>query len=245
MISATKRFRRAVARFNRSGRETLITRSPQWARDWFGPLAMHLDMLFVDHGVFRSVYLNRHRIDAYAMRSAQPSPGQIKRLAKRGIKTIINLRGERTCGSFWLAQQACAEAGVAFETYQLRSRAAPTPAEVVGACELLKRVEYPILMHCKSGADRVGLMSVLYLFVHRGVPIEQAVRQLSLRYGHIRQADTGVLDYFFEQYIAYNRATPIDFFDWLHNVYDHREVKKSFMASSLANKLVNGLLRRE
>lgn len=245
MMSGTKRFRRAVAKFNRSGREALITRSPEWARTWFGPLAMHMDMLFVDHGFIRSVYLNRHRIDAYAMRSAQPTPGQIKRLARKGIKTVINLRGERDCGSFWLEQQACAEAGIAFETFQLRSRAAPMPAEVIGACELLKRVEYPILMHCKSGADRVGLMSVLYLFVHRGIPLEQAVSQLSLRFGHIRQADTGVLDYFFERYLAYNRETPIDFFEWMSTIYDPQEVKASFMASTFANKLVNGVLRRE
>ena len=33
-----------------------------------------------------------------------------------------------------------------------------------------------MLMHCKSGADRAGLMSVLYRHLHEGVPIEEAKR---------------------------------------------------------------------
>ena len=55
-----------------------------------------------------------------------------------------------------------------------------------------------MLMHCKSGADRAGLMSVLYRFLHEGVPLKEATQELSLKYGHFRQADTGILDYFFE-----------------------------------------------
>jgi len=46
---------------------------------------------------------------------------------------------------------------------------------------LFGTLEYPILMHCKSGADRVGLMSALYLHTRHGVPISEARRQLSLR----------------------------------------------------------------
>ena len=68
---------------------------------------------------------------------------------------------------------------------------------------------------------------------------------MSLKYGHIKQADTGVLDYFFERYITYNRETPIDFFDWVETVYDPVEVRNTFRANGLANRLVNSILRRE
>ncbi|MEM9028434.1 MAG: sulfur transferase domain-containing protein [Pseudomonadota bacterium] len=206
---------------------------------------LHADMLFVDHGIFRTIYLNKHKLDGEAIRAAQPTPGQIRRLARRGLRTMVNLRGERDCGSYWLEKQACDEAGIVFETFRVRSRAAPTPEEVLGACELFRRVEYPMLMHCKSGADRVGLMSVLYQFVHCGVPLETAKRQLSLRYGHIRQAQTGVLDYFFETYMAYNQSQPIDFLEWVSTVYDHKAVMAEFRSHSLADKLVDGVLRRE
>jgi protein tyrosine/serine phosphatase len=38
-----------------------------------------------------------------------------------------------------------------------------------------------MLIHRKSGADRAGLMSALYLDLKEGVPMAQAKRQLSLR----------------------------------------------------------------
>jgi protein tyrosine/serine phosphatase len=100
-------------------------------------------------------------------------------------------------------------------------------------------------MHCKSGADRAGLMSALYLHVRRGVPIAEAKRELSLKYGHLRQADTGVLDSFFEQYLADNARTPMAFYDWVETVYDSAELKRSFRAKGWANRLINSVLRRE
>jgi len=100
-------------------------------------------------------------------------------------------------------------------------------------------------MHCKSGADRAGLMSVLYRFLVEAEPLVAAKRELSLRYGHFRQGDTGILDYFFERYIEDNRRCPMPFFEWVDKVYDPAELKRSFQARSWANRLVDGVLRRE
>ena len=100
-------------------------------------------------------------------------------------------------------------------------------------------------MHCKSGADRAGLMSALYVLIKEKRPVEEALQQLSWRYGHWRQAKTGVLDYFLEQYRDYNAKTPIDFFDWVDNVYDPVKVKSEFMAGFLPSLIVDRILRRE
>jgi protein tyrosine/serine phosphatase len=100
-------------------------------------------------------------------------------------------------------------------------------------------------MHCKSGADRAGLMSVLFLHFREGEPIERAKRQLSLKYGHIAQAETGVLDYFFERYLADNAAHAMPFMEWVETVYDPDEVKRTFRAKGWANRLVNSILKRE
>ena len=102
-----------------------------------------------------------------------------------------------------------------------------------------------MLMHCKSGADRAGLMSVLYRYLKEGVPLEIAKKELSWRFGHIRQADTGILDYFFERYLLDTAERPMSFFDWVDNVYDPVELRKSFKAKGWANQLVNNILRRE
>src|SRR5262249_10127822 len=117
--------------------------------------------------------------------------------------------------------------------------------EILGVRDLFNRVEYPILLHCKSGADRAGLMSVLYRLVKEGESVEEAKKELSLRYGHFRHADTGILDYFFERYIEYNKRHPIGFFDWVEKVYDPMELRHSFHANTWSKHFVNLALRRE
>ncbi len=245
MADIVKRAKRAVRHVTGRLRQRLVNQSPDWLRRSFGPPATYFDMLFLDHGVFRLVYNNRHKLSENAWRSAQPAPHHIRRLAKDGIRTIVNLRGERVCGSYWLERKACERHGIKLVNFIMRSRAAPTREELKAARDLFESVEYPMLMHCKSGADRAGLMSVLYQFLKEGVPLEKAKEELSFRYGHIRQADTGVLDYFFDRYLADNARRSISFWDWVDTVYDPDELKRSFVSKGWANRLVDTVLRRE
>ncbi|MEN2494468.1 MAG: hypothetical protein TECD_00367 [Hyphomicrobiaceae bacterium hypho_1] len=228
-------------------RQTISTYMPIWIKKSVGPIFFYLDMLFLDHGIFRIVYFNKHKLSGTnGWRSAQPTPYQLAELARHGIKTVVNLRGERVCGSYFLEKEACTRYGLTLENYQIRSRASPTPAELYGARDLFQRIEYPMLMHCKAGADRVGLMSILFLHIRYSWSIENALKEhLSLKYGHIRQANTGILDHFFKTYIKYNRHTPIDFFDWVDTAYDPSEVHKTFYANGFANRLIEDILHRE
>ncbi|MEL6373689.1 MAG: sulfur transferase domain-containing protein [Pseudomonadota bacterium] len=245
MGKIAKRQRRAVRNGLREARLALATRTPAGLRRRLGPLASWLDMLVMDHGIFRLAYSNTHKITPDAWRSAQPAPHNIRAFARAGGRTVVNLRGMRVCGGQWLEEAACRKAGLELVTYQLRSRAAPSRAELHGVRDLLRRIEYPVLFHCKSGADRAGLMSVLFCHLHAGQPIEQARRQLSLRYGHIAQAETGIIDRFFDSYIAYNRATPTPFFTWVDEVYDPQAMEAAFKTRGWANAIVNRVLRRE
>ncbi len=245
MAGLLKRAKRSWRSVERRWRAAAVHRSPPWVKRSLGPLASYLDMLLVDHGIFRLFYVNAHKLSDLAWRSAQPAPHQIRRFARAGIRTVVNLRGERQCGSYWLEQEACARHGLKLVNYQIRSRAAPTREELLGAKRLFEEIEYPVLMHCKSGADRAGLMCVLYRFLHEGVPLKEATRELSLKYGHIRQADTGILDYFFERYLADSAEQPMPFFEWVDTVYDPDELKRTFQAKGWANRLVNSVLQRE
>lgn len=240
-----KRLRRAVRRQTSRVRQAVVDHSPEWARRHLGRPAAYVELILADHGLFRLFYLNRHRLARDAWRSAQPAPHNIRKFARKGVRTIVNLRGPRNCSSYALEVAECERLGIRLVNYQLRSRAAPTVDEIKGVKALLGEIEYPALMHCKSGADRAGLMSVLFMHFREGQPIEEAVKQLSLRYGHIRQADTGILDYVFERYIADNAARPIAFIDWIETAYDPDEVKRSFHATGWANRLVDSILRRE
>jgi protein tyrosine phosphatase (PTP) superfamily phosphohydrolase (DUF442 family) len=194
--------------------------TPPDSRKVFTPTAAYLNMLFVDHGIFRMAYLNLHRLGHKAWRSSQPAPHHIRALAGRGTRTVLNLRGERDCGSYLLEQAACQRYGVELINFHIRARRAPHPEEIKAAIALFDQMQYPMLMHCKSGADRTGLMSVLYLWLKEGVPLAEARRQQSPRFGYFRHGKAGILDLFFEHYVEDTQRQPMPFPEWVQNVYD-------------------------
>ena len=245
MAAIAKPLKQLVRRYSTASRKALLAHSPGWLRKSLGPTASYVDLMFMDHGIFRLFYLNKHKIGPKAWRAAQPAPHDIARFKRLGVKTIVNLRGERLSGSYWLEVAACKRLGIKLENCVMRSRAAPSVEELLAARALFERIEFPMLLHCKSGADRAGLMSVLYMHLIEGQPMEQAAKQLSAKFGHLKQADTGVLDHFIASYIEANQRQPIDFFDWVENVYDPVEVLSTFRANGVASRIVNDILRRE
>jgi protein tyrosine/serine phosphatase len=236
---------RGVKRVTHGWRLATIEHTPPWARRMFGPLLWYFDMLVIDHGIFRLFYVNRHRLGAQAWRSAQPTPHHIRALKRRGLRTVLNLRGERLAGDYWLEEAVCQRKGIKLVNFQIKSRSAPTREQVRAARDLFDEIEYPVLMHCKSGADRVGLMSALYRHFKEGAPIEEAKKELSLRYGHFRQADTGILDRFFERYLEDNKRRPMPFLEWVDTVYDPDALKCEFRSAGWARRLVDEILKRE
>ncbi|CAH1650395.1 conserved hypothetical protein [Hyphomicrobiales bacterium] len=219
---------------------------------WDRPLGGFLDranafasMLFVDHGIFRVIYLNRHRVTDRFWRAAQPTPAQLRAIARHGIRTIINLRGGRDYGSWPLERDACAAAGLSLKEFVLRSREAPDKETLFAARDLLADLEYPVLVHCKSGADRAGFMAALFLLIAENEPVAEAKRQLSARYGHFRFAKTGILDAFLDLYEREGEAKGIDFFTWVEEHYDPEALKRDFKTRFWSDMMVDRLLNRE
>jgi protein tyrosine/serine phosphatase len=243
--SLIKRMKRTIRRSATSARLEVSSRAPEPLRRAFAPLVNYTDMLLFDHLFVRLLFPNRHRLGLQAWRAAQPLPYQLRTAKKLGVRTVVNLRGNEDKPTARTERAACERLGLEYVDYCLRSRDAPSRDELHGLRDLFQRIDYPILLHCKSGADRAGLASALYLHIVEDVPIEKAARQLSLRYGHVRFADTGVLDAFFEQYLSHAAQNQIDFFDWVERHYDPAELKQSFRSRGWANRLVDGWLRRE
>jgi protein tyrosine/serine phosphatase len=209
-----------------------------------GRLATYLHYLWNDHAYLRLPWSNAHWISDELVRANQPWPFQVRQWRDRGIRTIVNLRGMDSHAV--LEADACARAGVKMVNYSVSSRGIPTRAQVLGAKALFEEIEYPAMMHCKSGMDRAGLMSALYLHFRKGRPIAEAVDQLHFRFGHIRAGMTGVLDYFFERYLAEFKATGISLEDWVNrDDYDPEVLIQAFKAKLWGNILTEKLLRRE
>jgi protein tyrosine/serine phosphatase len=207
--------------------------------------AAYMDMIFVDHGFVRVVYNTRSRVSEKMYRSSQPGPPNIWGAARVGVKTIINLRGARDCGSYHLEKAACERHGITLIDFPVGSREAPKKANLIAAADLFERIEYPALMHCKSGADRAGFMAALYLLVQERRSLDDAFGQLHWRYGHIRQSKTGILDYFFERFGQETSGELAAFYHWVEHEYDPSELKETFMSNWWANTVVDKILRRE
>lgn len=153
-----------------------------------------------DHGLLRKFYDNTHEVSSEKLwRSYQPSPADLKKWKERGVRTIVNLRGDAPSGFYFLEEEACRKLGLDFVSFRVFSRDAPSKEILHDARKLFKNITYPAMMHCKSGADRAGLMATLYLFFHEGAPLDEAMKQLSFRYGHVKHGKTGVIDYTFQQ----------------------------------------------
>lgn len=200
----------------------------------------------IDHEFVRALYRNFHKISDSAYRSSHPSPRFIKRLKQDyGIKTIINLRGENKTGQYMLEREACKKQGVTLVSIPFSSRTAPKPESIKALFHALDTIQYPVLFHCKSGADRAGIGSALYQFYKNDIPLDQS-RQLRLSYGHIKNSETGVLDYFIQKWVEFHHNHPeVSFLTWIDSQYDFEATNREYSSSRLGNLLVNKILRRE
>ena len=214
--------------------------SSRWDR-----LRAWMNMLFVDHGIVRLVHLNLHQFAPGVWRAGQPAPGQIRAFARRGGRSVVTLRAGRSFGSLPLEIEACDRAGLNFHTLVIRSRGLPSPDDVRAAAELFRNVERPVLLHCKSGADRAGMAAALWLMLAEDRPAAEARQQLAFKYGHIRLSKTGVLDAFFDTYQRDTDETPMSLIEWVETRYDPDQILASFSATPLGTLIGDRLLRRE
>lgn len=213
----------------------------QWGR-----FRAHWDYVWRDHAFLRRWFDNAHWLDERLVRANQPSPRRLARWKAQGIRTVINLRGARAESYYALEKDACERLGLTLIDAPLDSRDPPTAERVLRAKHLFETVEYPVLIHCKSGADRAGMMAVLYRHFQHGEPIAQAREQLSKRYLHHREGLTGVLDHVLDKYVAEIAPTGRSFLEWVESDdYDPKALRAEFRAGWWGTLLTEKLLRRE
>ena len=200
-----------------------------------------------DAGWLRLLATNAKRLGPDMVTTAQPWPHQLKAWRDRGLKTVIDLRGEKDRKGAEVEAQACRDLGLTLVNAPLKSRDVPTAAQVRRAKELFETIEYPALMHCKSGADRAGIMAVLYRHFHLGEPIREAMKELGFRRrGHFRAGKAGILGHTLRRYLAEGEPKGLSFLEWVESpAYDPRAIKQAFKASWWGTLLSDRVLRRE
>ncbi len=135
--------------------ESTSIRSPEWAQ----PVG--------------SQY-NLHQMTPTLYRSALPDSSAVPLLEQLKIGTVINFLPESDAN--WLKAPGIRQVQLSYRTNHVDD------SDVLAALRAIKDAEAngPVLMHCKHGSDRTGLMAAMYRVVVQGWSKEDALNEMTL-----------------------------------------------------------------
>jgi tyrosine-protein phosphatase SIW14 len=115
---------------------------------------------------------NFHQVDEHVYRGAQPSGQGFVSLAKLGIKTVIDLRGESS------EENAVQRAGLRYVRMHWNGYKAPDDSQISAVLSLLNdSSDWPVFVHCRRGADRTGTAIACYRIAHDRWSNQQALAE--------------------------------------------------------------------
>ena len=133
-------------------------------------------------------------------------------ISEHGIKTIINLRGSsRDQDWYQVETNRAQQLGAQHYDFSLSAGREVSDAEMEQILAVMHDAPKPLLIHCKNGADRSGLMSALYLYSLEGKSASAADRELTVWYGHIPHLfwrDTIAMDRSFWRFVSNHVQQP-------------------------------------
>lgn len=119
------------------------------------------------------VQYNLYQMSPTLYRSALPDQGAVPLLQKLKVATVINFLPESD--SSWLSAPGIAQVQLPYRTNHVDD------ADVLKALRAIQTAEAkgPVLMHCKHGSDRTGLMAAMYRVVVQGWSKEDALSEMT------------------------------------------------------------------
>ncbi|GBE00115.1 hypothetical protein BMS3Abin07_02162 [bacterium BMS3Abin07] len=137
---------------------------------------------------YRSGQLDRDELEYY--------------IGRYHINSILNLRGSNPDAQWYIEEvKVSKELNVRHYDISLSATSEPGDKDVQRLMEVFKSAPRPILIHCKGGADRSGLVAAMWKVIVDGESKSVAESQLSILYGHIPVAGTIAMDRFFEKWV--------------------------------------------
>jgi len=116
---------------------------------------------------------NLFKMSPTLYRSALPDRGAVPLLEKLKVGTVITFLPESD--SSWLSTPGIAQIQLPYRTNHVDD------ADVLNALRTIQIAEAkgPVLMHCKHGSDRTGLMAAVYRVVVQGWSKEDALSEMT------------------------------------------------------------------
>jgi len=167
-------------------------------------------------------------------RSAQPNTNLSELVESYRLASILNLRGGSPSDPFYANEvRVVHDQKVDFYDFPMSATRRPTRRELLTLLDLFSRCRYPLLIHCKSGADRTGLASGLYLLSQAAHSPKEAVAAFSLYYGHVPLGGTALLHAPFVEYEHWLKErhlehSPERFRSWVECEYQPEETSSTF-----------------
>lgn len=186
-------------------------------KQWRRTLLFVVLMLAMSVGGFIGHLIARHNLHVVSAgriyRSAQMNADGLSQVIKEdNIKSILNLRGKDSDQGWYQAETSTARRlGVQHYDFALSASQEVQGEEIDQILDTINRAPKPMLIHCKSGADRTGLIGALYLYRLEGKSAEAADRELTIFYGHVPYLfwrDTIAMDHSFWRYVKSHAQQP-------------------------------------
>jgi tyrosine-protein phosphatase SIW14 len=119
---------------------------------------------------------NFYQVDEHVYRGAQPTAEGLEYLAKIGVKTVLDLRGDggRSAGE----EQFVTSLGMQYVNVPMTGLTPPTEAEITKILALLEDgTAGTVFVHCMRGADRTGVVIAAYRIHHDHWDNSRALRE--------------------------------------------------------------------
>ncbi len=156
-------------------------------------------------------------------RSGQPAPAQLRNWVKRyKIKTILNLRGHKQ-KDIEIEEAVASELGLKMISMDVSSYRLPAKYILLRLIQAVETMELPVLIHCRSGIDRAGMVSVLAAMARGNLDYDEAKWQAYIAPGPWKRKKFKNRGYFkdyshisdvFKLYDDYCENNGLDTNDW-------------------------------
>ena len=131
---------------------------------------------------------NLHEVRANELyRSGEIVPGELAKIVKeKGIKTVLDVRADpkNLSRKYTGEEQAVTEVGATYLSFPMLGSKEMSKESILELLDLVQKIEPPLLVHCTSGTHRSGVVAVIWLMQRDGVSFDEAMKQLSAKYGY-------------------------------------------------------------
>jgi protein tyrosine/serine phosphatase len=140
-----------------------------------------------DREAYRSAILDRDELEHY--------------IETYQIRSIVNLLGEHPRDAWYADERDVSERHrVKHYDISLDAHREPTKEELRELMIIFETAPRPVLFHCRKGADRSGLVAAMWKVIVNKKTKSEAMKELSILYGHIPVGKTIAMDRFFEKW---------------------------------------------